>query len=129
MAEIPSDVRVRFLDFHVEATSEAQLMGRYLDGKVTAVLGTHTHVPTADTQILPGGTAFQCDLGMTGPLNGILGRRTAAVLEATMTFRPTYFDVARGNVHLQGAIVDVSPEDGKALAIERIDLAGDSLGN
>jgi len=80
LAEIPSEVRVRFLDFHVEATSEAQLMGRYLDGKVSAVLGTHTHVPTADECILPQGTAFQCDVGMTGPYASIIGRRIDRVM-------------------------------------------------
>ena len=88
LAELPADVRVILLDFHAEATSDKQLMGRHLDGRVTAVLGTHTHVPTADEQILPGGTAFQCDVGMTGPHDSILGRRIDRVLETTRTFRP-----------------------------------------
>ena len=79
------------VDFHAEATSDMQLMGRYLDGRVTAVLGTHTHVPTADEQILPGGTAFQCDVGMTGPYESILGRRIDRVMETTLTFNPTAF--------------------------------------
>ena len=73
LAELPTEVKVRFVDFHAEATSEAQVMGRYLDGRVSAVLGTHTHVTTADECILPGGTAFQCDVGMTGPHDGISG--------------------------------------------------------
>ena len=94
--ELPSEVKVRFVDFHAEATSEAQLMGRYLDGRVSAVLGTHTHVPTADECILPGGTAFQCDVGMTGPHDGILGRRTDRVMETMLTANPTQFDVATG---------------------------------
>ena len=77
------------VDFHAEATSDKQLMGRHLDGRVSAVLGTHTHVPTADERILPGGTAFQCDVGMTGPHESILGRRIDRVMETTRTFRPT----------------------------------------
>ncbi len=94
LAQLPADVKVIVVDFHAEATSDMQLMGRYLDGRVSAVLGTHTHVPTADEQILPGGTAFQCDVGMTGPHDSILGRRVDRVLEATLTFNPTHFDVA-----------------------------------
>ena len=120
LAEIPSDVRVRLVDFHVEATSEAQLMGRYLDGRVSAVLGTHTHVPTADEQILPGGTAFQCDVGMTGPFDSILGRRVDRVMETTLTSMPTAFDVATGDVRLCGSIVEIDDQTGRATAIRRI---------
>lgn len=120
LAEIPTDVKVRFLDFHVEATSEAQLMGRYLDGKVAAVLGTHTHVPTADECILPAGTAFQSDVGMTGPYDSILGRRIDRVMETTLTANPTQFEVASKDVRLGGAIVDVDPETGLATRIERL---------
>ena len=119
LSEIPDDVTVRCLDFHAEATSDKQLMGRYLDGRVTAVVGTHTHVPTADEQILPGGTAFQCDLGMTGPYESILGRRIDRITETVITFRPTKFDVATQDVRLCGAIVDVDAT-GRATAIERI---------
>lgn len=120
LAEIPTDVKVRFLDFHVEATSEAQLMGRYLDGKVAAVLGTHTHVPTADECILPAGTAFQSDVGMTGPYDSILGRRIDRVMETTLTANPTQFEVASKDVRLGGAIVDVDSETGLATRIERL---------
>ena len=120
LAALPADVRVILVDFHAEATSDKQLMGRHLDGRVSAVLGTHTHVPTADEQILPGGTAFQCDVGMTGPHESILGRRIDRVLETTRTFRPTHFDVATGDVRLNGAIVDVDPQTGRATAIRRI---------
>ena len=120
LAALPADVRVILVDFHAEATSDKQLMGRYLDGRVTAVLGTHTHVPTADEQILPGGTAFQCDVGMTGPHESILGRRIDRVMETTRTFRPTHFDVATGDVRINGTIVDVDPETGRATAIRRI---------
>ncbi len=120
LAELPPDVKVRVLDFHAEATSEKQLMGRYLDGRVSAVLGTHTHVPTADEQILPGGTAFQCDVGMTGPFESILGRDIQRVMQTTITFRPTYFQVAKHDVRLGGTIVDIDPETGKARAIRRL---------
>ena len=120
LAEAPSDVRVRLIDFHAEATSEMQSMGRYLDGRVAAVLGTHTHVPTADERVLPGGTAFQCDVGMTGPHDSILGRRTDRVLSATLTGMPAPFDVAERDVRLHGSIVEVDDETGHATAIERV---------
>jgi len=125
LEELPSDVRVRVLDFHAEATSEKQLMGRYLDGRVSAVLGTHTHVPTADEQILPGGTALQCDVGMTGPFESILGRDIQRVMQTTITFRPTYFQVAKHDVRLGGTIVEVDPTTGKALGIRRLVLRED----
>lgn len=120
LAEIPVDVRVRLIDFHAEATSDMQLMGRYLDGRVTAVLGTHTHVPTADECIFPGGTAFQCDVGMTGPFESIIGRRIDRVMETTLTARPTEFEVATGDVRLCGTIVTADPETGHATAVERL---------
>jgi 2',3'-cyclic-nucleotide 2'-phosphodiesterase len=120
LGSLPPDVRVILLDFHAEATSDKQLMGRHLDGRVTAVLGTHTHVPTADEQILPGGTAFQCDVGMTGPHDSILGRRIDRVLETTRTFRPTHFDVATGDVRMYGTIVEADVESGRATGIRRI---------
>jgi metallophosphoesterase (TIGR00282 family) len=120
LSQMPSDVRVRLVDFHAEATSDMQLMGHYLDGRVTAVLGTHTHVPTADECIFPGGTAFQCDVGMTGPHDSILGRRIDRVMETTLTGRPTEFDVATGDLRLNGAIVTCDPETGQATAIERL---------
>lgn len=120
LAEIPADVRVRLVDFHAEATSDKQVMGRLLDGRVTAVLGTHTHVATADEQLFPQGTAFQCDVGMTGPFESILGRRIDRVTEATRTFRPTEFEVASHDVRLQGTIVELDPQTGRATGIERV---------
>lgn len=120
LAAIPSDVRIRICDFHAEATSEMQLMGRYLDGRATAVLGTHTHVSTADECILPGGTAFQCDVGMTGPFDSIIGRRIDRVMATTLTGLPTEFEVATQDVRLCGTIVTADPETGRATAIERI---------
>ncbi|MBN9272455.1 MAG: YmdB family metallophosphoesterase, partial [Mesorhizobium sp.] len=97
------------VDVHAEATSDKQLLGRYLDGRVSAVLGTHTHVATADEQVLSGGTAFQCDVGMTGPHDGILGRRYDRVLSATLTQVPSYFDVSTGAPRLNGSLVAVNP--------------------
>lgn len=124
---IPIEVKIILVDFHAEATSDMQLMGRYLDGRVSAVLGTHTHVPTADERIFPGGTAFQCDVGMTGPYESILGRRIDRVLETTLSFEPTEFDVASGDVRLSGTIVEIDPETGKATAIQRLMVAEGEL--
>jgi hypothetical protein len=120
LEQLPPDVTVRVLDFHAEATSEKQLMGRYLDGRVSAVLGTHTHVATADEQILPGGTAFHCDVGMTGPCESILGRDIQRVMHTTITFRPTYFQVAKRDVRLSGTCVEVDPSTGRATSIRRV---------
>ena len=120
LAEMPSEVRVRLVDFHAEATSETQLMGRYLDGRVSAVLGTHTHVATADECVLPGGTAFQCDVGMTGPHESIIGRRIDRVMHATLTSLPTPFDVATGDLRMNATLVEVDPETGHATAVRRI---------
>src|SRR6266478_1246747 len=117
IARIPAEVHVIFVDFHAETTSEKEAMGFYLDGRVSAVIGTHTHVATADEQILPGGTAFQSDVGMTGPYDSILGRRIDRVLTTTITFVPSPFDVATGDPRLAGAIVNVDPATGKATAI------------
>lgn len=120
LAGLPNDIHVILVDFHAEATSDKQLMGRHLDGRVSAVLGTHTHVPTADERILPRGTAFQCDVGMTGPHESILGRRIDRVMETTRTFRPTPYDVATDDVRLYGTIVDVDADTGRATAIRRL---------
>lgn len=124
LAQIPAEVKLIVVDFHAEATSDKQIMGRYLDGRVTAVLGTHTHVPTADERVMPGGTAFQCDVGMTGPHESILGRRIDRVVETTRTFRPTHFEVASGDVRLNGAIVEADPATGHAVSISRLSLRG-----
>jgi hypothetical protein len=120
LAAIPADVKVRLVDFHAEATSEMQLMGRYLDGKVSAVLGTHTHVTTADECVLPGGCAFQCDVGMTGPFQSIIGRRIDRVMETRLTANPTLFEVAHGDVRLSGTLVEVNADTGQALSVERL---------
>ena len=110
------------VDIHAEATSDKQLLGRYLDGRVSAVLGTHTHVATADEQILRQGTAYQTDVGMTGPHDSILGRRYDRVLSATLTFVPSYFDVATGDPRLSATLVCVDPETGRAESIQRVSI-------
>jgi hypothetical protein len=127
LAQLPPEVKVIVIDFHAEATSDKQLMGRHLDSRVSAVLGTHTHVPTADEQILPGGTAFQCDVGMTGPYDSILGRQIDRVMAATRTFVPTQFEVAHGDVRLCGTIVDVDEATGRATAINRLRVDADAM--
>jgi 2',3'-cyclic-nucleotide 2'-phosphodiesterase len=120
-----ASVKVVVVDVHAEATSDKQLLGRYLDGRVSAVLGTHTHVATADEQILPGGTAYQTDVGMTGPYDSILGRRYDRVLAATLSFVPHHFDVATGEPRLCGALVEVDPATGRALSIRRVAIDAD----
>ena len=127
IASIPTDVHVKLVDFHAEATSEAQVLGRYLDGRVTAVLGTHTHVPTADECILPAGTAFQCDVGMAGPYDSILGRRIDRVMETTLTANPTQFAVASGDRRLCGTLVQVDVATGLATGIERLCVSESDL--
>lgn len=127
LQELPDHVRVRIVDFHAEATSEKQLMGRYLDGRVSAVLGTHTHVATADEQIFPGGTAFQCDVGMTGPFESVLGREIDRVMHTTITFRPTYFQVAKHDARLGGTVVEVDPRTGRATGIRRLQITEQDL--
>lgn len=122
------DVAVFFVDFHAEATSEKIAMGRFLDGRVSAVVGTHTHVQTADEQVLPGGTAFLCDAGMCGPLDSVLGREVAPVMERFLTSTPRRFPVAKGAVGLRGAVVDVDEKSGRAVAARRFcdDLPAES---
>jgi 2',3'-cyclic-nucleotide 2'-phosphodiesterase len=122
LAALAGQARVVVVDMHAEATADKYLMGHHLKGRVSAVLGTHTHVPTADEQILPGGTAFISDVGMTGPYDSVLGRRVDRVLFTTVTFVPSSFEVATGDPRLGGALVDVDPAIGKATAIRRLML-------
>jgi metallophosphoesterase (TIGR00282 family) len=110
------------VDMHAEATADKYLMMHHLKGRVSAVLGTHTHVPTADEQIVSPGTAFISDVGMTGPYDSILGRRIDRVLGTTMTFVPSAFDVATGDPRLGGAIVEIDPSSGRAQGIRRVML-------
>jgi hypothetical protein len=114
------------VDMHAEATSEKIALARMLDGQVSAVLGTHTHVQTADERVFPGGTAFLCDAGFTGPHESVLGRQIGPVIERFLTNTPRRFEVATDRVLLQGALITVDETTGRALAIERVSepLAG-----
>lgn len=114
---------VIFVDMHAEATSEKIAMARMLDGQVSAVVGTHTHVQTADEQVFPGGTAFLCDAGFTGPHDSVLGREIEPVIRRFRTCAPQRFAVARGRVLLQGALIRIDAETGRALGIQRVSEA------
>jgi metallophosphoesterase (TIGR00282 family) len=120
LAALEGRAKVIVVDAHAEATADKYLIGHYLKGRVSAVLGTHTHVPTADEHILPGGTAFISDVGMTGPYDGVLGRRVDRVLSTTVSFIPSPFDVATGDPRMGGAVVEIDTETGQASAIRRV---------
>jgi calcineurin-like phosphoesterase len=120
LAALAGRTRCIIVDAHAEATADKYLLGHHLKGRVSAVLGTHTHVPTADEQIFPGGTAFISDVGMTGPYDSILGRRIDRVLPTTITFVPSAFDVASGDPRLAGALVDIDPATGQSQTIRRV---------
>jgi metallophosphoesterase (TIGR00282 family) len=114
--------RIVLVDMHAEATSEKIALGWYLDGRATAVLGTHTHVQTADERILPNGTACLTDVGMTGPFDSIIGIKKDAILDRFLLQTPNKFEVAKRDVRLQGAIVTCDPTTGRATAIQRLNL-------
>jgi metallophosphoesterase (TIGR00282 family) len=118
-----TETSVIVVDVHGETTSEKIALGRFLDGKVSAVLGTHTHVQTADEQIFSGGTAFLCDAGMCGPVNSIIGRAVEPIVQRFISNLPAHFPVANGEVRLRGAVVEIDETTGQALRISRIDEA------
>jgi metallophosphoesterase (TIGR00282 family) len=127
LATLAGKARCVIVDMHAEATADKYLMAHYLKGKVSAVLGTHTHVPTADEQLLPGGTAFICDVGMTGPYASILGRQVDPVLSVAVSFVPSPFRVASDDLRLGGALVDIDPDTGRATGMRRYMLTEDGL--
>lgn len=116
-----SRYKMIFVDFHAEATSEKVAMGKYLDGRVTAVLGTHTHIQTADEAVTARGTAYMTDLGMTGPCDSVIGRTTDIILHRFLTGMPGKFEVASDDVRLHGALVSVDPSTGRARKIKRVE--------
>jgi len=120
--EARSGAKVILVDFHAEATSEKVAMGWHLDGRVTAVLGTHTHIPTADQRVLPGGTAYQTDVGMSGPYDSVIGVDKDMVLKKFLTGMPSKFEAAKGNPKMCAALVTCDPATGRASAIQRIML-------
>jgi len=117
---ISKDTKIILVDMHAEATSEKIAIARFLDGKVSVVFGTHTHVQTADEKILPLGSAYITDLGMTGPQDSVIGRKADVIIEHFLKCMPAKFDMAEGDVELQGALVDIDEATGKALSIERV---------
>jgi len=118
---------VIFVDFHAEATSEKLAMGWFLDGKVTAVVGTHTHVQTADERIFPGGTAYLTDVGMTGPHDGVIGMERSSVIARFTTGLPARFDAATGDPRLNAVLITADPVSGRATAIERLSVSAAEL--
>lgn len=120
LQQIPPEVKIRIVDMHAEATSEKLALGWYLDGRVTAVIGTHTHVPTADETVLPQGAAYLTDLGMSGPYDSVIGVEKEQVIQKFLNQLPTRFEVAKGDVRLCAALIDADPATGRARAIERI---------
>jgi metallophosphoesterase (TIGR00282 family) len=121
IGKMKNKASVIIVDMHAEATSEKIAMGWYLDGRVAAVLGTHTHVQTADERILPGGTGYITDVGMTGPFDSVIGIRKESILQRFHLQIPNKFDVAKGDVRLQGVTVEINP-NGRAAGIERVNV-------
>ena len=119
LAQLSPEVKIIMVDMHAEATSEKQAMGWHLDGRVSAVLGTHTHVQTADERLLPQGTAYITDVGMTGPINSVIGMKTEIILERFLTQRPQPFKVASQNIQLQGVVLKLNSE-GRCQEIIRV---------
>lgn len=125
LSEIEAEPNVIIVDFHAEATSEKVAMGRYLDGRVSAVLGTHTHVGTVDTCILPGGTAYVSDVGMVGPTDSVIGADADAVIHSFLTKMPHRLSVGKGRTIFDAVLVEVDEASGKALNIRRIRQEGE----
>ena len=120
LASLDPAIKIRFIDFHAELTSEKTAMGWYMDGRVTALIGTHTHIPTADARVLPGGTAYQTDAGMTGPYDSVIGVDKDTIIRRFLTGLGTRMEAARHGVELHGAIIRADEATGKATAIERL---------
>ncbi len=120
LVELEHRPAVIIVDFHAEATSEKVAMGRYLDGRVSAVLGTHTHVGTIDAQLLPQGTAYVTDIGMTGPLDSVIGDDTEAVIRRFLTIMPHRLSVGKGKTIFNTVLVRIDDDSGRAISIERI---------
>jgi 2',3'-cyclic-nucleotide 2'-phosphodiesterase len=125
VAEARAQAPVVLVDFHAEATSEKVAMGRLLDGTVTAVIGTHTHIQTNDAAVLPGGTGYLTDAGMTGPHDSVIGVRTELVLRRFRSGVPVRFEPAEGDVRIEGAIIECDPASGRASSVEAYRLSAD----
>ena len=125
LRDLDPSVKVRFVDFHAEVTSEKMAMGWYLDGRVSAMVGTHTHIPTADTRILPGGSAYQTDVGMTGPYDSVIGVKKEVIIHRFLTAMPVRMEAAKGTPELHSVILEVDENTGKAISIRRHTVRGD----
>lgn len=125
LQSIPADVKIRIVDFHAEVTSEKVAFGWYLDGRVSAVIGTHTHIPTADERVLPGGTAYLTDVGMTGPYDSVIGMDKQSSLDRFLSGVPVRFEPAMGDARLSSVVIDVDEATGRARSIERLVVRGD----
>jgi hypothetical protein len=120
LADLDPEIKIRFVDFHAELTSEKVAMGWYLDGRATAMIGTHTHVPTADSRILPGGTAYQTDAGMTGPYESVIGVDKDAIIRRFLTGINTRMEAAKRGLELHGVVVSADERTGRATSIQRL---------
>jgi|SRR5579864_6660443 len=125
LARIPSEVKIIVVDMHAETTSEKQAMGWFLDGKVSAVVGTHTHVATADAHVLPGGTAFITDVGMTGPHDSIIGMEKQSIIQRFLNALPARFEVGEGDVQMHAALIEADESTGRARSIEHLVFRAD----
>lgn len=128
LGRLSREIRIRFVDFHAEATSEKMAMGWHLDGRVTAVIGTHTHIPTADARILPGGTAYQTDCGMTGPYDSVIGVEKRTILHRFLTQLPARFEAASGMVELHATVVEADEDTGLARSVRPLTITAAEVG-
>jgi metallophosphoesterase (TIGR00282 family) len=120
LTRIKQETKVVFVDFHAEATAEKMAMGQYLDGKISAMVGTHTHIQTSDERILPNGTGYITDVGMTGPYDSVIGMKSTAAINRFLFATPQKYETAKDNVHLTGMFFKIDTETGKTLELERI---------
>jgi len=127
LEDVKKEAKIVFVDIHAEATSEKVALGHFLSGKVSAVLGTHTHIPTADEKIIDNFTAYISDVGMTGSCDSVIGREKHQVIERFITNMPLRFNLAQGDIRMQAVLVEVDKESGKALSIERVEYKKDTL--
>jgi len=125
LAELPASCKIRIVDMHAEASSEKIAMGWYIDGRATAVIGTHTHVPTADERVLPQGTAYITDVGMTGPYDSVIGITKETILQKFLTQMPARFEPAEGDARLCAVLIQADADTGRAMSIERAELRSD----
>jgi metallophosphoesterase (TIGR00282 family) len=120
LAELDPSIKIRFVDFHAEVTSEKVAMGWHLDGRATAMIGTHTHIPTADSRVLAGGLAYQTDAGMTGPYDSVIGVEKTNILNRFLTGISTRMEAAKAGIELHGVVINADETTGRATAIQRV---------